>query len=270
MNILKMHGLGNDFILTEEQVEDPSAAAKRLCARHVNIGADGLVILSGSGCADFKMRIINSDGSEAEMCGNAIRCAAKYMYETGKVVNVDMSVETLAGVMHPHVMVSGGKVEHIKVNMGKASFEPGRIPAKVDDALDFVLDAGGERYSASAALAGVPHVVLFADAWSEAEVLRIGEIVESHALFPRKINVDFAETIGENHLRVRTYERGAGRTLACGTGCCAVAAISYLKGITGSTVRIMLDAGELLIENSDGGDIFMTGPAEYVFKGETC
>ncbi len=268
MKITKMHGLGNDFILTEEYAEDYAAAAVHLCRRRLSVGADGLVAVAYSKVADAKMRIFNSDGSEAEMCGNAIRCFARYLYDRGIVRKEEMAIETLAGVMKPRLIISHGEVTGVRVDMGLPGFVPEEIPAKVDDPLEFIIGVGGKSFNASAVLMGVPHVVIFGD-FSDEEVCSIGEQIECHELFPRNINVNFA-TIVVGGIKLRTYERGAGRTLACGTGSCAAAVIANKKGFIGNSVDILLETGKLHIDIEDDGRVFMTGPAEYVFTGETA
>ena len=268
MIITKMHGLGNDFIITEETPTDERATARSLCRRRLSVGADGLVLLSPSNKADYRMRIINSDGSEAEMCGNAVRCAAAYLYDRGLVKKTDMKIETLAGIVKPQIILEDGSISGVRVNMGQPSFEPSLIPANVENPLDFKIDVCGRSLKACCLLMGVPHAVLFADSWSESEVLDLGAAIESHPLFPRKINVNFAQPEGDS-LRVRTFERGAGRTLACGTGSCAVGAAAFKKELHTTPLCVLLDAGELTIEQSAEGDIYMTGPAAYVFDGQT-
>ncbi len=268
MKITKMHGLGNDFILTEEYAEDYAAAAFRLCQRRLSVGADGLVAVAYSQVADAKMRIFNADGSEAEMCGNAIRCFARYLYDHGIVRREEMAIETLAGVVKPRLLIEHGKVKGVRVDMGMPEFSPVKIPALVDDPLEFSIEALGRSFSASAVLMGVPHVVIFGD-FTEDEVCSIGEQIECHELFPKNINVNFA-TIVVGGIRLRTYERGVGRTMACGTGSCATAVIANKKGLIGNAVDILLEAGRLSIEIDAGGRVFMTGPAEYVFTGETA
>lgn len=268
MKITKMHGLGNDFILTEEYAEDYAAAAIRLCQRRLSVGADGLVAVAYSQVADAKMRIFNADGSEAEMCGNAIRCFARYLYDHGIVRREEMAIETLAGIMKPRLIIERGAVTGVCVDMGLPDFAPERIPANVDDSLEFKIDACGRSFDAAAVLMGVPHVVIFGD-FSEEEVCDIGEQIECHELFPRDINVNFA-TIVVGGIKLRTFERGVGRTLACGTGSCATAVIANKKGLIGNSVDILLEAGRMHIDIEDDGRVLMTGPAEYVFTGETA
>lgn len=267
MKITKMQGLGNDFILTEEMPDNPAAAARTLCQRRLNIGGDGLVLVLPSKNADIQMRIFNADGSEAEMCGNAIRCVARYAYDRGLVADPSMRVETLAGIMKPELIFAGDGLR-VRVNMGRPDFEPEHIPTLAADPLQCDMHIDGRVYQGSAVLMGVPHVVLFDDNMDEATLQQLGPRISAHRLFPRETNVNFVSRDGENQLYVRTWERGAGRTLACGTGACATAVVASRTGRTGPHVRIRVEAGHLDIEVTDD-DVYMTGPAAYVFEGET-
>ncbi|MDL2236233.1 diaminopimelate epimerase [Christensenellaceae bacterium OttesenSCG-928-K19] len=269
MKITKMHGLGNDFILTEEVMPDYSTAAQALCARRLSVGADGLVVVSPSTAADVRMRIFNADGSEAEMCGNAIRCFARYVHDRGIVKTDMMTVETLAGIMKPQLLLEDGAVVGVRVDMGRPELAPEKIPVLTDTPLDFEVTADGRRFNASIVLMGVPHTVLLCDGLDEIDIEKIGSEIETNPLFPRKTNVNFAEVTAKDAVRVRTWERGAGRTLACGTGACATGVIARAKGLVDDTVKILVEAGELLIENMPDGRVFMTGPAAYVFEGVT-
>ena len=270
MKITKMHGLGNDFILTEERADDYGRAARELCARRLNVGADGLIVVAPSAKADITMRIFNSDGSEAEMCGNGIRCFARYVYDRGIVKKKTMKIETLAGIIKPELLIEGGEVAGVRVDMGKPDFTPEKIPVLTDTPMDFEVAIGGKRIPAASVLMGVPHTVIFCENMEEIEIDKVGAEIEKHYLFPRKTNVDFAQVIDRETVRIKTWERGAGRTLACGTGSTSTGIIAYRKGLTDATVRILVEAGELLIENMRDGRAFMTGPAAYVFSGETC
>ena len=263
----KMHGLGNDFILTQQTPEDPAAAAIRLCRRAVGVGADGLVLVLPSDKADVQMRIFNADGSEAEMCGNAIRCVARYCADRGLVTGEQMTVETLAGIMKPELQTALDGVR-VRVDMGGPVFEPDRIPVKADDPLHFMIPVQNETVAAGAVLMGVPHTVVFADDMREADVQRLGSQITAHPLFPRGTNVNFASRQADGSLYVRTWERGAGRTLACGTGACATAVLACQTGRAADHVQIRVDEGTLDIEVTTGS-VFMTGPAAYVFEGET-
>lgn len=269
----KMHGLGNDFILInglEGSEQDYNALAAIVCDRHLGIGADGLEVVLPSDAADLRMRIINSDGSEAEMCGNGIRCFAKYVYEKGIIDKTTFTVETLAGIMEPELIVEDGIVKLVKVNMGKPGLERSDIPmiGAKGMVLDEAIDVDGDEYKISAMLVGVPHTMVFVDDAESAPLYEIGPKIENHKLFPQRTNVNFVEVINDGEIKVRTWERGAGVTLACGTGCCASVVAAALTGRTARKATVHLMEGDLIIDWTEDGTIFMTGPAINVFEGE--
>lgn len=268
----KMHGLGNDFILLNEI--DPlkynlNALALRLCDRHQGIGADGIILILPSDKADMKMRIINSDGSEANMCGNGIRCYAKYVYDNHITSAKTFTIETGAGIMIPELIVEDGKVLFVKVNMGVPVLERSFIPmtGSPGNVLDEPIQLSGKEYRITSMLMGVPHTMVFVDSTNDTDIVAIGKEIEQHPLFPQKTNVNFVEVINDREIKVRTWERGAGSTLACGTGSCASAVASFLNGKTGKEVTVHLSLGDLLIEWIDG-TVYMTGTASHVFEGE--
>ena len=271
MRITKMHGLGNDFIVffdngnTEFNVTD---MAQRLCNRHTGIGADGLVIVMPSDIADVRMRIINSDGSEAEMCGNGIRCFAKYAYDRKIIDKEEFTVETLAGIMTPTIIADNGVAKLVKVNMGKPTFSAKNIPMDVeaDKVIDYTLDVDGVSYMVSSVLLGVPHTEVFVDDVTTVPLTVLGPMIEKHPLFPKGTNVNFVQVVNENTIRVRTWERGAGATLACGTGSCSSAVMAYEKGLTGRSVDVELYLGTLRVDYDEDGTVYMTGPAAEVFN----
>ena len=272
MRITKMHGLGNDFIITtqEETADfDLSALASRLCARRLNIGADGLIVAVPCRDADIRMRIFNADGSEAEMCGNGIRCFARFVYDENIVPKKDMTVSTPAGIMQPTLETDAlGQVVGIRVNMGRPVFENEKIPVNAPSpALSNRICVLGRELDVSTVLMGVPHTVVFVKEDFNIDPARFGPAIETHAAFPQKTNVNFVEVLGRDALKMTTWERGAGLTLACGTGACATAVISSLKGFTQKKVNVFTQTGKLVIEYKDTGEVFMTGPAEYVFSG---
>ena len=279
MKITKMHGLGNDFIVffDEGTVElDVTDMAQRLCDRHTGIGADGLVIVMPSEVADVRMRIINSDGSEAEMCGNGIRCFAKYAYDR-KIITKDIfTVETLAGIMTPEIIAEDGVAKLVKVNMGKPTFTASAIPMAVEaeKVIDYTIDVDGTSYVVSSVLLGVPHTEVFVDDVKTVPLTVLGPKIEKHPLFPRGTNVNFVQVVNENTVKVRTWERGAGATLACGTGSCSSAVMAHEKGLTGRSVDVQLYLGTLHIDYDEDGTVYMTGPAAEVFslelEGVTC
>lgn len=268
LKITKMHGLGNDFILVQDFEGDLCAAAANLCPRRTSVGADGLIAVLPSDTADVRMEIINADGSIAEMCGNGIRCFARYVYDHGLVASPAMSVETRAGIMYPQLLLEGNDVRGVRVNMGKPEFRPDRIPASVQDPLDFHIDVGGTLIPAAAVLMGVPHTIVYISDMDEQTLGQLGRAIEEHPVFPRKTNVNFVQVEGNDTLRVRTWERGAGRTMACGTGSCAASVVSRAKGLTGRHVRVKLDVGDLSVDLDPDGTVYMTGPAEYVYEAE--
>lgn len=271
----KMHGLGNDFIVIDARGKediDYNSLAKRMCHRHIGVGADGILLVLDSKLADIRMRIINSDGSEAEMCGNGIRCFSKYVFERGIVKKDKFKVETLAGIIEPELILNEyGLVEKVKVNMGKPSFKRKDIPMQGDpesDAINTSIEVDGKEYKITSLLMGVPHTVLFVDDVEKVDIYTLGPKIEKHEVFPRKTNVNFVQVIDKNNIKVRTWERGAGATYACGTGSCASVIASNLNSFTEKKVNVHLYFGTLEIEWQDDGTVFMTGPAEEVFVGE--
>lgn len=271
MNFVKMHGLGNDFIIFEDvkKGKDYNKLAKDVCDRHTSIGADGIMLALDSDIADIRMRIINSDGSEAEMCGNGIRCFAKYVYEKGLVKKSKMKIETLAGIMEPELIIQNGKVISVKVNMGKPSFKKEAIPMLGDegkDALNENLNIDNNQIGISSLLMGVPHTMVFVENVDNVDITQLGPKIEKHNMFPRKTNVNFVEIRNKNEIKVRTWERGAGVTLACGTGSCACVVAANKLGLTETKVNVHLAIGVLKIEYIDD-IVFMTGPAEVSFYG---
>jgi len=272
MKFQKMHGLGNDFILFDELDPikfDLSALAIRLCDRHQGIGADGIILILPSEVADVKMRIINSDGSEANMCGNGIRCFAKYVYENKINTAKSFTIETGAGIMIPELITEGEKVLFVKVNMGVPVMERSSIPMKgaPGNVINEVLKINDSEYEITSLLMGVPHTIIFGSQFEEHDIVSIGKVVENHPLFPEKTNVNFVEIINDHEINVRTWERGAGRTLACGTGSCASAVAASLNGKTKNEVTVHLALGDLFIEWVDSF-VYMTGTADHVFEGE--
>lgn len=266
MHITKMHGLGNDFIVIEERVADPAGLARSLCKRRLSVGADGLLLVEPSETADVKMRIINADGSEAEMCGNGVRCFARYVYDKGIVKTPDMAIETLADIVRPRLVVKNGKVAAVRVDMGVPSFAAEDVPVLTNDPFDFKVC--GQR--AASVLCGVPHTLVLADDLETADIDGIGPRIERDPLFPRGTNVNFVQVIDRHTAHMRTWERGAGRTLACGTGATGCAALLHKKGLADSEIDMHVEAGVLHIELAPDGHAFMTGAAVYVFEGETA
>lgn len=274
MDFAKMHGLGNDFVFIEDktgQDKDYTVLARAMCNRHTGIGADGLIVIVDSRVADVRMRIINSDGSEAEMCGNGIRCFAKYVYDSGIIEKKQFTVETPAGIMEPEITVGAdNKAELITINMGRPSFNRSEIPMEGTDGrvLNEDLGVDGENWKITSLLMGVPHTVTYVDDVDSVDIEKIGPLFEKHEAFPKHTNINFAQQMDDRTVKVRTWERGAGATLACGTGSCSVAVASFLNGRTGREVDIQLPLGTLHIEyREEDGNVYMTGPAAVSFTG---
>jgi len=274
MNFTKMHGLGNDFIIVagEQALPDNVAElAESLCNRFFGIGADGLVYILPSENASFRMRIINSDGSEAEQCGNAIRCVAKYVYDNGLTNQEEITIETLgAGVQRVQLTVEGGKVQKVRVDMGEPILNGLQVPTTVDAerVIEHPIEVDGREFKFTAVSMGNPHCVIYVDDAVGFDLETWGPKLETHPMFPRKINVEFATVNSRTQADMRVWERGAGPTLACGTGACATLVASVLTGATDRTATISLKGGDLLIEwNENDNHVYMTGPAAEVFRG---
>lgn len=276
MNFTKMHGLGNDFIVIaglKRLPEQASPLAIAWCDRHFGIGADGVVYILPSERADFQMRIINGDGSEAEQCGNAIRCVAKYVYDRGLTEKRELTVETLgAGVQVVKLVTENGKAASVTVDMGEPILQGRAIPTTLD--LNRVVDqplvsADGTRFQFTAVSMGNPHCVILVDDAASYDLHKWGPALEVHELFPNRVNVEFATVRSRDHVDMRVWERGAGPTLACGTGACATLVATVLNGLTNRKATVSLAGGDLHIEwDETNNRIYMTGAAEIVFDGE--
>ncbi|MBQ7092435.1 MAG: diaminopimelate epimerase [Clostridia bacterium] len=271
MNFTKMHGLGNDFIIIEDMgagLDFTAEAAARLCDRRTGIGGDGVMLVRPSHRADAYMHLFNSDGSVAEMCGNGIRCFAKYVYEKGIAKKPVLSIDTPAGVKLAELTLEGEKVTAVRIDMGMPLFEKKDVPMVGDGiCCRETVAAGGREFLCSALNTGVPHLVVFEEGLSEEEICHYGPLLEKHPLFPAKINVNFARIQPDGSIAVRTWERGCGRTLACGTGSCACVAAAAMAGYCPRETTVRLALGELFVEWAQNGHIFMTGPAEVSFCG---
>ncbi|PKM90954.1 MAG: diaminopimelate epimerase [Firmicutes bacterium HGW-Firmicutes-12] len=274
MKFTKYHGIGNDFIIIdgirEKLPDNLNETAKNLCHRNYGIGADGLMVVLPSDKADIRMRIINSDGSEAEMCGNGIRCFARYVYEYGHVQQLQFTVETLAGIMVPVLVTEAGQVKGITVDMGVPSLNRIDIPMLGDtkQAINEKLQVLDTSFNVTSVLLGVPHCIVFVDDVEKVDLQKYGPALESHPAYPRKTNVHFVEVINDHEMKMRIWERGAGITLACGTGACGTLVAAHVNKKTGKIAKIELPGGVLNIEWADNNHIYMTGPAELVFSGE--
>lgn len=271
MQFTKVHGLGNDFIIIDgrKETRDYAALAKKLCHRQTGIGADGLLIVENSERAEIRMRIVNEDGSEAEMCGNGIRCFAKYVFREGIVPKTEFGVETLAGIMRPKLVLQNGVVTGVTVDMGEPVLECEAIPvAGSGRCIDREMTIQGETLRYTTVLVGVPHTLIYVDDPTDKKWMNMGWDIEHASVFPKRSNVNFAKVVDERTLVMRTFERGCGPTLACGTGACSVAVASYLNGKTERSVDINIELGTLHIDWAEDNHVYMTGPAEIVFTGE--
>jgi diaminopimelate epimerase len=271
MKFWKMHGLGNDYVVIDNRdanISDAEAAelALKLCRRRFSVGADGILFASNSKVADVKMRIFNADGSEAEMCGNGIRCFAKYCYENGITRKSEVVVETLAGNKRAWLTVENGLVQSVMVDMGVPVLERSKIPMLGEGtAVNEDLQVNGETYKITCLSVGNPHCIVFVDAVDDFPVQQIGPKIETHRVFPKRTNVEFAQVLNETEVKVRVWERGCGETLACGTGACATVVAGNLLKKLGDKVRVHLLGGDLEVEYDER--LLLNGPAEKVFEG---
>lgn len=270
-----MHGTGNDFIVidcTKETIEETvlPSIARHACDRNFGIGGDGLLLVLPSRIANYKMRMINPDGSEAEMCGNGVRCFAKYVFDRKMHTDVVMTVETLGGTKTIKLNAAGGKVQTVRVDMGEPRLLRSEIPMKGADSKVIAesLKVNGKKYEITCVSMGNPHCVTFVDDVDHFPVDKLGPDFENHHSFPQRTNTEFIEVINKDEIRMRVWERGAGETLACGTGACASAVASMLNEKTNRKVTVHLRGGDLFIEWLGDNKVYMTGPAEEVFEGK--
>ena len=290
INFTKMHGLGNDFILIDcitqklkVKSEELKVLSKKLCHRRFGIGSDQLLLLYPSRTADFKMRIFNADGSEVEMCGNGIRCLAKYIWSRRLSGKALLNIETLAGLIRPQ---KKGKL--VRVDMGEPFFEPEKIPIKIQDTrygiqdyrasyitnhasrpiVDYPIRIEDREFKLTCVSMGNPHAVIVVDNVMAFPVIYYGPLLEMHEIFPKRTNVEFIEILNPSEIKMRVWERGAGETMACGTGASAAAVASSLKGLSKKNVTVHLTGGDLLVEWAKDNHVYMTGTAEEVFTGE--
>lgn len=273
MKFTKMHGLGNDYVYVncfEEKIDNPPAVARFVSDRHFGIGSDGLIMINPSKTADFEMEMYNADGSRGEMCGNGIRCVAKYVYDYGLTDKTQISVETLGGIKYLDLTVEDGKVSLVKVDMGKPELEADLIPiiSEREQVIDEPIEVDGKEYHMTGVSMGNPHAVIYVDDVKGLDLEKIGSKFENHERFPKRINTEFVHCIDRQTVEMRVWERGSGETLACGTGACAVAVSSILNNLTDTQVTVKLLGGDLQIEwNREKDRVFMTGPVTVVFDG---
>lgn len=275
MKFVKMHGAGNDYIYVDcfrQNIADPEKLAREISDRHFGVGGDGLILIEPSKRADVKMRIFNSDGSEAEMCGNGVRCVAKYAFDHGLVDRTEIKIETGAGIL-PLTMYPNQHehIDKVRVNMGPPRLTRGDLPmigAAHEQVINMALEVLDRSFEITCVSMGNPHCVIYVDDLTDFPVKRYGYAIENHALFPRRINVEFVEVLSPNEVRQRTWERGAGETLACGTGSSAVTVAGVLTGRTEGKLLNHLTGGDLEMQWDGKNEVFMTGPAVEVFSGE--
>lgn len=269
----KMHGAGNDYIYidgSKYNIENPGSLAKEISDRHFGIGSDGLVLILPSEICDFKMRMFNSDGSEAEMCGNASRCVGKYVYDKRLTDKNEITLETNAGIKRLSLFVSDGYVSSVKVDMGEPVLHGRLIPvfSDAEKVVSVPLDVNGKEINVTCVSMGNPHAVVFCDNITDEDVLVTGKMIETHQFFPKRTNVEFCRIDDRNNITMRVWERGAGETLACGTGACASLVAAVLNGLTEREATVHLLGGDLKIKWDEDNHIYMTGPAVTVFEGE--
>lgn len=274
MKFTKMEGLGNDYVYVncfKEKIENPKDLAVKVSDRHFGIGSDGLILIKPSDVADFCMDMYNADGSQAEMCGNGIRCVAKYVYDYGLTDKTSISIETLAGIKYLDLKVENGKVALVTVNMGSPELVPSRIPVVSDKEIlvDEPIMVAGTEYRMTCVSMGNPHCVVFVKDTAGFPLEDIGPKFENHELFPKRINTEFIQILDRKTVNMRVWERGSGETLACGTGACASAVACILNGVTEEEITLHLLGGDLLVRWDRESDcVYMTGPATVVFDGE--
>jgi diaminopimelate epimerase len=271
----KMHGLGNDYIYIDcikgEKIENPSYLAKTMSNRHFGIGSDGLILICKSNIADFKMQMFNYDGSEAEMCGNGIRCVGKYVYDNELTNNKIITVETLGGIKKLKLNIKNKKVETVEVDMGEPIFEAEKIPVLSDKypVKNLKIIAEDKEFTFTCVSMGNPHAVTIIKNVIDFDVQRYGEILEKSKIFPQRANIEFVQILDKENVKMRVWERGTGETLACGTGACATVVACNLNGYVKNDVNVELPGGILKIKwNKENNHVYMTGPAITVFRGE--
>jgi diaminopimelate epimerase len=278
MRFTKMHGIGNDYVYVngfEEHVRNPAEVARRISDRHFGVGGDGLILILPSDQADVRMRMFNADGSEAEMCGNGVRCVAKYAFDRGISQANPMRIETGRGILTLALKTAGGKVEQVTVDMGEPILFLPEIPVDPDRLTrsertgEFDLSVGGDSFQATFVSMGNPHAIIFTPDVNPIEVSRLGPLIERHPAFPRRINVHWVQTHLPSEVTMRTWERGSGITMACGTGACAVCVAGALTGRSNRKLLAHLPGGDLQLEwRESDNHVYMTGPATEVFSGQ--
>lgn len=275
MKFTKMHGAGNDYIYVngfEEKIKDRSAFSVKVSDRHFGIGSDGLIVIDPSDKADFKMDMYNADGSQGKMCGNGIRCVAKFVYDNKMTDKDEVAIETLSGIKYIKLKTENGKAVAATVNMGKPILKAGEIPTKYegDTVVSQKLSIGENDYSVTCVSMGNPHCILYVDDVKSLDLEKIGPGFENHPMFPERINTEFIHIVSPTEMDMRVWERGSGETLACGTGACAAVVASVLNGYCerDKEIKVNLLGGTLFIKWTQSGEVYMTGPAQTVCTGE--
>ncbi|MCD8365536.1 MAG: diaminopimelate epimerase [Clostridiales bacterium] len=274
MKFTKMHGCGNDYVYVncfEEIIRNPAAVSVYVSDRHFGIGSDGMILICPSEVADFRMAMYNADGSEGSMCGNGIRCVAKYVYDRGMTDRTQISVETKSGIKNLNLTVENGKVSLVKVNMGAPGLAPEQIPVRAagDRVVDAPITVLGEEYRMTCVSMGNPHAVVFIDDTEHFPLEKVGPCFENHECFPDRVNTEFVQIISRSEANMRVWERGSGETWACGTGTCASVVACVLNGRTDDNVLVHLRGGDLeVFYDREADTVWMTGPATTVFEGE--
>ena len=272
MKFTKMHGCGNDYVYvdcTREMIPNPEQVAIQVSDRHFGIGSDGLILVCPSDKGDFRMRMFNADGSEGAMCGNGIRCVAKFVYDKGLTDKTRIAVETLGGMKYLDLTVEDGKVSKVRVDMGAPILEAEKIPVVGlgEQVIGETVSVGGQDWTMTCVSMGNPHAVVWCTNVKHLDIESIGPCFEKHLMFPDRVNTEFVRVMDRNNVEMRVWERGSGETLACGTGACATAVACFLNGLTEREVTVHLLGGDLEIEVTPD-TVFMTGPATTVFEGE--
>lgn len=276
LKFTKMHGCGNDYVYVncfQERVDNPEQVARFVSDRHKGIGSDGLILIRPSKIADFKMAMYNADGSEGAMCGNGVRCIAKYVYDYGLTDKTSISLETKAGIKYLDLTVEQGKVTMVKVNMGQPILSAEKIPVKADtkQVIDAPIVAGAKEYRMTCVSMGNPHAVVFVEDTDSLPLMELGPEFEHHEVFPDRVNTEFVQILDRQNVKMRVWERGSGETLACGTGTCATVVACVLNGLTEEEINVQLKGGEIRVRYDRKEDVvWMTGPATVVFDGEIC
>lgn len=274
MRFTKMHGAGNDYVYVnafEERLpEDLPGLARAVSDRHFGVGSDGLILICPSEQADARMRMFNADGSESEMCGNGLRCVAKFVYDHEIARKEDMRIETGRGVLSAEVLLDRGRADRIRINMGAPILKSADIPTTLpgDPPVKAALDVAGRNLEVTCVSMGNPHCVTFVDELTDGWVHTVGPEIELHSAFPRRVNAEFVNVLSRQEMRMRVWERGSGETLACGTGACASLVAAVLNDLTDRTVLCHLRGGDLTLEWASSNDVYLTGPAVEVFSGE--